>query len=60
LAERGLAFDDVDVSLDKAGLRQMVTMTGQQGVPVIRVGEKAMVGWNAKEFQALLIGQVLR
>lgn len=55
-----MAFDDVDVSLDKAGLRQMVTMTGQQGVPVIRVGEKAMVGWNAKEFQALLIGQVLR
>jgi glutaredoxin 3 len=57
LAERGLAFDDVDVSQDRAGRRDMVTMTGQNGVPVIRVGEKAMVGWNPKEFQALLSGQ---
>jgi glutaredoxin 3 len=60
LAERGLAFDEIDVSQDRAGLRAMVTMTGQHGVPVIRVGEKAMIGWNPREFQALLTGQMLR
>ena len=27
-------------------------MTGQYGVPVILVGEKAMVGWNEEEFLA--------
>jgi len=60
LKERGLAFEDIDVSRDRAGLKAMVTMTGQHGVPVVRVGEKAMIGWNAKEFQALLTGQMLR
>jgi glutaredoxin len=60
LAERGLAFDEIDVSKDRAGLRAMVTMTGQYGVPVVRVGEKAMVGWNPREFQTLLAGQVLK
>jgi glutaredoxin 3 len=60
LRERGLPFEDIDISQDRAGLRAMVTMTGQHGVPVIRVGEKAMVGWNSKEFQNLLTGQMLR
>ena len=36
----------------RRGLREMVLMTGQYGVPVIRVGEKAMVGWNVSRVQA--------
>jgi len=32
----------------------MVAMTGQYGVPVVLVGERAMVGWNPKEFEKLL------
>ncbi len=35
------------------GRKRMVTMTGQYGVPVIQVGEKAMVGWNPKEFEKM-------
>jgi glutaredoxin 3 len=54
LRERDLTFEDVDVSKDKERLREMVVMTGQFGVPVIRVGEKAMVGWNVDEFKQLL------
>lgn len=53
-------FDEVDVSQDKAGLRDMVAMTGQYGVPVLRVGEKAMVGWDPRHFQQLLTGEMLR
>ncbi len=32
----------------------MVTMTGQYGVPVIQVGDKAMVGWNPAEFEKMM------
>jgi len=32
----------------------MVKVTGQYGVPVIMVGEKAMVGWNPTEFKKML------
>lgn len=35
----------------------MVLMTGQNGVPVIKVGERAMVGWDAREFERLLRGK---
>jgi glutaredoxin 3 len=54
LGEHHLEFEDVDVSTDKERLREMVLMTGQYGVPVIRVGEKAMVGWHAGEFRELM------
>jgi glutaredoxin 3 len=54
LGEHDLAFEEVDVSTDKERLREMVLMTGQYGVPVIRVGEKAMIGWHAGEFRQLM------
>lgn len=53
-AESGIAYRDVDVASDRSGLREMVTLTGQYGVPVIRVGDRPMVGWNPQEFRKLL------
>lgn len=44
------------MSKDRAGLKRMVTMTGQYGVPVVLVGERAMVGWNPTEFERLRSG----
>jgi glutaredoxin 3 len=54
LTAHGHEFTEVDVSEDRKGRREMVLMTGQRGVPVIRVGEKALVGWNPARFRALL------
>lgn len=53
LAERDIEFTHVDISTDRAGYREMVLMTAQHGVPVLRIGEKAMVGWNPAEFERL-------
>lgn len=53
LADRGIVYVEVDVAVDRAGMREMVLMTAQHGVPVIKVGEKAMVGWNVEEFERL-------
>ncbi len=53
LIEREVLFAEVDISTDRAGMREMVLMTAQHGVPVLRVGEKAMVGWDAEEFERL-------
>ncbi len=54
MKEHGFEFAEVDVAADRAGLREMVLMTGQRAVPVIRVGEKAMVGWHPAEFRKLV------
>jgi len=57
LAEKGFAYREVDVAKDPGGRQEMVRMTGQSGVPVVRVGEHAMVGWDAAEFERLLSGR---
>ncbi len=53
LKDNDIPFVDIDVSHDRAGLREMLTMTGQHGVPVLLIGEKAMIGWNPAEFDQL-------
>lgn len=56
LAEKNLSFREVDVSASRKARQEMVRMTGQSGVPVILVGEHAMVGWDTREFERLLRG----
>lgn len=52
--EHGIEFTEVDVQADRRGYREMVLMTGQHGVPVVQVGEKAIVGWDPREFRRLM------
>ena len=54
LEDRGLTFEEVNVAEDRRAHQQMVRMTGQNGVPVIRVGDSAMTGWDKAEFERLL------
>ena len=60
LEERGLSYREIDVIADRRGRQEMVRMTGQHGVPVIRVGEHAMTGWDKTEFERLLEGRERR
>ena len=52
--EHGVKFRDVDVSRDPAAARDMVRRSGQQGVPVIDIGGKIIVGFNRPEVDRLL------
>ena len=58
--ERGLDYREVDIISDGRARQEMVRMTGQYGVPVIRVGERAMTGWDKAEFERLLHGRARR
>jgi glutaredoxin 3 len=60
LESRGLPYREVDIVKDLRGRQEMVRMTGQYGVPVIRVGERAMTGWDKGEFERLLGGGLER
>jgi len=57
LADKGLIYREVNIITDRKGRQDMVRMTGQSGVPVIRVGEHAMIGWDSDEFERLLSGR---
>lgn len=56
LDEHGIEYEDVDIIHDLKARREMALMTGQYGVPVIKVGTRAMVGWDRKEFERLMAG----
>lgn len=54
LRERGIRFRDVDVSRDPAAARDMVRRSGQQGVPVIDINGKIVVGFDRARMNQLL------
>lgn len=54
LAERGVKFIEHDVSRDRAAADEMVSLTGQMGVPVIVVGDEVVVGFDRNRLESLL------
>jgi glutaredoxin-like YruB-family protein len=54
LTENGVKFKEVDVSRDPAAAREMVDRTGQMGVPVILVGNRAIVGFDRPQIDKAL------
>ena len=60
LVKEGVTFREVDITRDRKGLRDMVLMSGGRAVPVLRVGEHAMIGWDAREFEHLRTGKFRR
>jgi glutaredoxin 3 len=54
LTEKKIPFTDYNVADDMDKRKEMVEMTGQLGVPVIRIGDNVMVGFNQAEMAKLL------
>ena len=54
LTEKGIPFTDYNVGEDMAKRKEMVEMTGQLGVPVIRIGDDVMVGFNQEQMAKIL------
>lgn len=54
LRERGVRFRDVDVSRDPAAARDMIRRSGQQGVPVLDIGGRIVVGFDKAKIDRLL------
>ncbi len=52
--QKGIRFRDIDVSRDAAAARDMVRRSGQQGVPVIDIGGKIIVGFDRPRIDRLL------
>ena len=46
LKEKGVEYDDVDVSKDPKKAEEMVQRTGQMGVPVIDIRGRLVIGFD--------------
>ncbi len=54
LNEKHIPFTDHNVAEDMEKRKEMMEMTGQLGVPVIRIEDNVMVGFNQAEMAKLL------
>jgi len=52
--ETGVTFEDFDVMADLEKRKEMIDMTGQMGVPVIRIGDDVVVGFDQAKIKELL------
>ncbi len=52
--EHKVTYTDVDVMTDLEKRKEMVDMTGQMGVPVIRIGDDVVVGYDEGKLRELL------
>jgi len=53
--EKGVIFEDYDVSTDLAKRKEMLELTGQMGVPVIVIeGSNPIVGFNKPKIVEIL------
>lgn len=51
LKEKGIEFEDIDVSADQEKAREMVEKSGQMGVPVIEINGKIIVGFDREAIE---------
>lgn len=49
-----IPFTDFDVAVDTEKRKEMVDLTGQMGVPVIRIGDDVVVGFDEGKIKQLL------
>jgi glutaredoxin len=54
LAEHGVKFSEVDVSQDRAAAEELYRISGQMAVPVIKVDDDLIVGFNEERLGELL------
>jgi glutaredoxin-like YruB-family protein len=50
----GVAYTNFDVASDLEKRKEMIDMTGQMGVPVIRIGDDVVVGFDEAKVKELL------
>lgn len=54
LTEKNIPYNDFNVGMDQAKRKEMVEITGQLGVPVIKIGNDVMIGFNPEKMAQLL------
>lgn len=53
-AENNVAYTEHDVAGDAEKRQEMIDMTGQMGVPVIRIGDDVIIGFDEPKLRELL------
>ncbi|HVO86256.1 MAG TPA: glutaredoxin family protein [Candidatus Binatia bacterium] len=50
----GIKYKDIDVDSDPKAAQELVTKTGQAGIPVIEIGDETILGFDKPRIDAAL------
>jgi glutaredoxin-like YruB-family protein len=54
LDRKGVPYEDINVKKDKRGMEEMVRTYGIRVTPVVVIGDRVMVGFNAPKIDKML------
>lgn len=54
LKEKGIEYEDIDVSADQEKAQYMIGKTGQMGVPQTEIGDTWIIGFNKQKIMDAL------
>lgn len=54
--QKGIAFKDLDVSINESYAKEMIQRTGQMGVPVIVINNQTIVGFDKNKIEKIING----
>jgi glutaredoxin 3 len=54
LKDKGVAFEEKDVSDDFQAAQEMIDLTGQRSVPVVKKGGQYVVGFDPERLESIL------
>ena len=54
LKEKGIEFEEIDVSKNEKAAQEMIQKSGQMGVPVIEIDGQIVVGFDKEKIDELL------
>ena len=54
LTENNITFQDIDVSVNQLAAQEMISRSGQMGVPVIDIDGQLVVGFDKNKIKQLL------
>lgn len=54
LASKNVAYEDVDVSVDREAAIEMIRKSGQRGVPVLDINGNIIVGFDRERIDRLI------
>lgn len=52
--EHNVKYKEIDVAKDQEAAMEMIEKSGQQGVPVIEIGDNIIIGFNKKAIDKAL------
>jgi glutaredoxin-like YruB-family protein len=54
LSQKGVKYVDYDVAADVSKRQEMVEVSGQMGVPVVKIGDEVVVGFDRETISKIL------